>query len=47
MGKHTINIAAKFDRHGPNAQANRDKIRQRIREIREERAKYDAEANKR
>ena len=47
VGKHTINIAVKFDRHGPNAQLYRDKVRQRIREIREDRTKWEAEEDKR
>ena len=34
MPKRTINIDVRVDRHGPNAQANREKIRAAIRAIR-------------
>ncbi len=32
-----INITVRFDRHGPNAQHYRERLRQRIAEIRAER----------
>ena len=47
VGMHSINITVTVDRHGPNSRLYRDKIRQRIREIREERAKWDADKDKR